>query len=38
MQTKTKKDWTQTMFVANIAAITFIVGVVVGQFVKVIIN
>ena len=38
MQTKQKKDWTQTLFVGNIAALTFIVGVVVGQFVKVIIN
>ena len=38
MQAKTKKDWTQTMFVVNIAAITFIVGMVVGQFVSVVIN
>tara|TARA_R100000808_G_scaffold24503_1_gene56600 strand:- start:1069 stop:1278 length:210 start_codon:yes stop_codon:yes gene_type:complete len=37
MQTKTKKDWTQTLFVGNIATVTFIVGVIVGQFVKVII-
>jgi hypothetical protein len=38
MQAKTKKDWTNIMLVANIATIAFIVGVVVGQFVKVIIN
>jgi hypothetical protein len=37
MQTKTKKDWTQALFVGNIATVTFIVGVIVGQFVKVII-
>ena len=38
MQTKTKKDWTNIMLVINISTITFILGVVVGQFVKVIIN
>ncbi len=37
MQTKTKKDWTNVMFVTNIATITFIVGVIIGQFVKVVI-
>ena len=35
--TKTKKDWTNTLFVVNIGIITFVVGVVVGQFVKIII-
>ena len=38
MQTKTKKDWTNIMLVLNIATITFIIGVVVGQFVQVVIN
>lgn len=37
MMNKTKKDWTSYMFVLNIATITFIVGVVVGQFVRVIV-
>ena len=38
MNTKTKKDWTNVMLVTNIATITFIIGVVVGQFVKVIVS
>ena len=38
MNTQKKKDWTNVMLVINISTITFILGVVVGQFVKVIIN
>ena len=37
MQTKTKKDWTNALFVTNIGVIALIVGVVIGQFVKVVI-
>ena len=37
MQTKSKKDWTNTLFVTNIGVIALIVGVVIGQFVKIVI-
>ena len=37
MQTKTKKDRTNTLFVTNIGVIALIVGVVIGQFVKIVI-
>ena len=37
MQTKTKKDWTNTLFVTNIGVIALIVGVVIGQFVKIVV-
>ena len=37
MQTKTKKDWTNALFVTNIGVIALIVGVVIGQFVKIVI-
>ena len=36
MKAKTKKDWTNTMFIVNIGIISFAVGVIVGQFVKVV--
>ena len=36
MTAKTKKDWTNTMFIVNIGLISFAVGVIVGQFVKVV--
>ena len=38
MQTKTKKDWTNTLFVTNIGVIALIVGVLIGQFVKIVIK
>jgi hypothetical protein len=37
MQTKTKKDWTNALFVTNIGVIALIAGVVIGQFVKIVI-
>ena len=36
MTAKTKKDWTNTMFIVNIGIISFAIGVIVGQFVKVV--
>ena len=37
MQTKTKKDWTNTLFVTNIGVIALIIGVVIGQFLKIVV-
>jgi len=37
MTAKTKKDWTNTMFLVNIGIISFAVGLIVGQFVKVVV-
>ena len=37
MTAKTKKDWTNTLFVTNIGVIALIVGVVIGQFVKIVV-
>jgi len=36
MTAKTKKDWTNTMFLVNIGIISFAVGLIVGQCVKVV--